>query len=229
LKTIIITGANGHLGTIVANHFVRTGYRVIAAVRASASGVGSMEHPLLEQWVVDLTDEDEAGRFVAEVQQRHGDIHAVLLLVGGFCTGNIEATSGADLRRQFALNFESAYYVARPLFSHFLKKGSGRIVFIGARSALQPEQGKNLLAYSLSKSLLFRLAECLNEEARGTNVTASVVVPSTIDSAANRTAMPKADHGAWVNAEDLAGVLEFIVSGRGSALRETVLKVYNKA
>lgn len=142
MKTIIITGANGHLGTIVANHFVRTGYRVIAAVRAS---------------------------------------------------------------------------------------GSGRIVFIGARSALQPEQGKNLLAYSLSKSLLFRLAECLNEEARGTNVTASVVVPSTIDSAANRTAMPKADHGAWVNAEDLAGVLEFIVSGRGSALRETVLKVYNKA
>jgi len=86
-----------------------------------------------------------------------------------------------------------------------------------------------LIAYSLSKSLLFKLAEYVNEEAKGKNVTATVVVPSTIDTAPNRKSMPNANPDNWVKPEALAEILEFIVSEKGTPLRETVLKVYNNA
>ncbi len=95
-------------------------------------------------------------------------------------------TSGEDLQKQIALNFETAYFVTRPLFEHLMKNKRGTIVFIGARPALNPAQGKGLIAYSLSKSLLFKLAEFLNEEAKGINVSISVVVPSTLDTPLNR-------------------------------------------
>jgi short-subunit dehydrogenase len=105
--------------------------------------------------------------------------------------------------------------------------GGGKIVFIGARPALLPEAGHELLAYSLSKSLLFKLAEYLNAAAKGKNISATVIVPSTLDTAVNRKNMPGADPEKWVKPEQLADILEFIVSDKGNPLRETVLKVYN--
>ncbi|HVU94437.1 MAG TPA: SDR family NAD(P)-dependent oxidoreductase [Puia sp.] len=249
MKTVLITGASGGLGTIVTERFLEAGYRVIAVCGSHPCGgrvfgdqatggefsgghplgIGHAEHPAFERHVVDLTDEEAAADFVAGAIRRHGDIHAALLLAGGFRMGNIAASPIGDVRRQLTLNFETAYTVVRPLFGHFLLKGSGRIVLIGARAAMKPEQGKGLLAYSLSKSLLFRLAELLNEEAKGTSVTVSVVVPSTLDTPVNRKSMPDADPSGWVDPKNLAEVLEFLVSERGSALRETVLKVYNNA
>jgi len=237
MRTVIITGANGGLGAVVTERFLEAGYRVIAVSGGHPSGsmfsgghsFAFAEHPAFERHVVDLTDEEAAGAFVAGAIRRHGEIHAALLLAGGFRAGNVAATGIADLRQQLALNFETAYTMVRPLFGHFLHRGAGRIVLIGARAAMRPEQGMGLLAYSLSKSLLFRLAELLNEEAKGTSVTASVVVPSTLDTPVNRRSMPDADHSAWVDPKNLADVLEFLVSERGSALRETVLKVYNNA
>jgi len=86
-----------------------------------------------------------------------------------------------------------------------------------------------MVAYGLAKSLLFRLAEVLNEGAKGLDLNVSVVVPSTLDTPANRKAMPDANPDNWVSLSDLAGTLEFLVSEKSIALRETVLKVYNKA
>ena len=105
----------------------------------------------------------------------------------------------------------------------------GRIVFIGARPALKAEAGKSLIAYGLSKSLLFKLAEYINADAKGKNITASVLAPSTIDTPPNRKSMPDTDPSKWVKPEALAEIMEFIVSDKSSALRETVLKVYNNA
>ena len=85
-----------------------------------------------------------------------------------------------------------------------------------------------MLAYALGKSLLFNLAEMLNEESKGKNVTATVIVPSTIDTAINRKAMPDVNPEDWVKPEQLAEILEFVISEKGSPLRETVLKVYSK-
>ena len=85
------------------------------------------------------------------------------------------------VQKQIALNFDTAYHVARPLLKHFKEQGSGSLVFVGARPALDPQAGKNMIAYALSKSLLFQLAEYINAEHKGTDITASVIVPSTID------------------------------------------------
>ncbi len=110
-----------------------------------------------------------------------------------------------------------------------MENNNGRIVFIGARPALQAAAGKDLLAYGLSKSLLFKLAEYINEEARGKNVTATVVVPSTLDTELNRKSMPDANPDNWVKPEAMAEILEFIISDKASPLRETIIKVYNNS
>lgn len=136
---------------------------------------------------------------------------------------------GADIEKQFALNFNTAYFTTRPLFDHMINNGSGRLIYIGSRPALDAKSGKDLLAYSLSKSLLFKLADLLNEEAKGKNVTATVVVPSTIDTPLNRKNIPGANPADWVKPEQLADVLELVTSDKGSVLRETVLKVYNNS
>ena len=107
--------------------------------------------------------------------------------------------------------------------------GYGRLVFIGARPAINAAQGKNLVAYALSKSLLFKLEEFINEENKGTNVVASVVIPSTIDTEINRKSMPDADPENWVKPSEIAEVLEFICSEKGSVIREPIYKVYNNA
>ena len=86
-----------------------------------------------------------------------------------------------------------------------------------------------MIAYGLSKSLLLKLAEYLNEEAKGKNVTATVIVPSTLNTPANRKSMPDADASKWVDPEHLAGILEFVVSENAAPLRELVLKVYNNS
>ncbi len=141
----------------------------------------------------------------------------------------LSATSGNDLHNQIALNFETAYYITRPLFEHLMTNKRGTIVFIGARPALNPSQGKELIAYSLSKSLLFKLAEFLNEEARGVNVSISVVVPSTLDTPLNRKSMPDANPENWVKPSEIAETLEFLVSDKSKSLKESVLKMYNNS
>jgi NAD(P)-dependent dehydrogenase (short-subunit alcohol dehydrogenase family) len=134
-----------------------------------------------------------------------------------------------DIKKQVSLNFDTAYNVTRPLYSHMLQNNNGRIVFVGARPALNAAQGKGLVAYGLSKSLLFKLADFLNEDAKGKNVTVTVVVPSTLDTPLNRKSMPDVNPDIWVKPSALAEILEFVVSDKSSVLRENVLKVYNNA
>jgi NAD(P)-dependent dehydrogenase (short-subunit alcohol dehydrogenase family) len=110
-----------------------------------------------------------------------------------------------------------------------ISEQNGRIVFIGARPALQPGDAKNMIAYALSKSLLFNLAEIINKEGQGKNVSAAVIVPSTIDTETNRKSMPEANPDNWVKPAQLAEIIEFVVSDPAAVLRETVLKVYNNA
>jgi NAD(P)-dependent dehydrogenase (short-subunit alcohol dehydrogenase family) len=228
-KTIIITGANGNLGTVVVSKFLEKDYRVIATVIEDSMRDSLGKHDDLDVRVVNLSDEGIAAHFIAETLSRYDKIDAALMLAGGFSMGNTEKTSTEDVRKMVALNFETAYNVARPLFTHMLSNNSGRLVFVGARPALDPAAGKNMIAYGLSKSLLFKLAEYLNADAKGKNVTATVIVPSTIDTPPNRKSMPDANVDNWVKPEQIANLLEMIVSETGAPLRETVLKIYNNA
>lgn len=228
-KTIIITGANGNLGSATVKKFLDEGYKVIAVDHLGTHLEFAKSNPDFELRQVDLTDEKATDVFVQEVIDLHGKIDGALLLVGGFAMGDIAATDGAALKKMYSLNFETAYFIARPLFRQMLKQGYGRLVFMGARPALKAEQGKGVVAYSLTKAMLFHLAELLNASAKGKNVVASVVAPSTIDTALNRQDMPDADPATWVKPEQIAGVLEFICSEKASPLRESVYKVYNNS
>lgn len=228
-KAVIITGANGNLGSAVTRTFLDKGYSVIATVADESMKKDMATHSNLEVVAVNLMEETAADSFVQSVITKYNALEAALLLVGGFAAGNIANAPGADIKKQFALNFETAYYVARPVFLHMISKGKGRIVLIGARPALTPAAGKELIAYGLSKSLLFKLAEYLNEEAKGKNVSVTVVAPSTLDTPLNRKSMPDVDPENWVKPSALAEILEFVVSDKGGPLRETVLKVYSNS
>lgn len=229
MKTVIITGANGNLGLAVTREFLGKKYRVLATVSNERARSDFDPHPNLDIAVVNLANEKETYDFIQKTIQKYKVIDAALLLVGGFAMGGIADTSGDDLHQQIALNFETAYYVTRPLFAHLMENKRGSIVFIGARPALNPAQGKGLIAYSLSKSLLFKLAELLNETAKGLNLNVSVVVPSTLDTPLNRKTMPDANPDNWVKPAEIAETLEFLVSDKSKALKETVLKIYNNA
>lgn len=227
-KNVLITGASGNLGKATVEKFSRDGYNVIVTVTPgkplglSVKGVHSYE--------VDLTDENSVNAVVKQIITDHSSLDAALLLVGGFAVGTVQNTDGASLKKMFSLNFDTAYFVARPVFQHMLTQSTGgKIVFVGSRPALEPKQGKNTLAYALSKSLIFKLADFLNAEGSSKNVTASVIVPSTIDTEANRNAMPDKDFTAWVKPEEIAESIAFLCSAHGTSLRETVLKTYNRA
>lgn len=229
MKNIIITGASGNLGLVVTKRFLDQGYQVIATVIDQDAKAELGIHENLHIEIVNLTSEEESNSFVKRVLDKYGKIDAAIMLVGGFAVGNIFTTTMKDIQKQISLNFETAYHITRPLFQHMIQINYGRLIYIGARPALNPDAGKGLLAYGLGKSLIFKLTAFLNEEARGKNVTASVIVPSTIDTPVNRNSMPDADPEEWVKPEQLASVMEFLISESGSALRETVLKVYNNA
>jgi NAD(P)-dependent dehydrogenase (short-subunit alcohol dehydrogenase family) len=228
-KNVLITGASGNLGKAAVDKFIKAGYTVITTVSPGKT-LGFEVDSSVQVHEADLTDEKSVDKVIQEIIKKHSSIDAALLLVGGFAVGGIKETDGALLKKMISLNFDTAYLVARPVFQHMLTQSNGgRIIFVGARPALRPKDGKNMLAYALSKSLLFKLADFLNAEGASKNVTSSVIVPSTIDTELNRKAMPDKDFTAWVKPEEIAESMAFICSDNSKALRETVLKLYNRA
>jgi NAD(P)-dependent dehydrogenase (short-subunit alcohol dehydrogenase family) len=225
MQSVIVTGANGNLGRAVVQTFLANGFQVTGTVSPQDAAASVLQHPSFKAVPVDLTDEQAAAAFVQSVIDSHKKIDAAVLTVGGFAMGTIAETSTADLQRQFKLNVETAYNIARPVFLQMKKQGSGRIFLIGAKPGLDMHNSNGMAAYGLSKSLLFRLAELLNDEAAGTNVFSSVVVPSTIDTPQNRMAMPDADFSKWVSPEEIAAVIHFHCTKEAAALREGVIEM----
>lgn len=223
----LITGASGNLGKATISKFLKEGHRVIALT--GKRGLDSNPGSGLVTYEADLVNESAAGAVVNQVITSQGKIDAALLLVGGFAAGNIDATETEAIRKMLALNFETAYNVARPVFRHMVATGGGRIVFIASKTSLVDEAGKNFIAYALSKSLVTRLAELLNAEGASSNVVCSVVAPSIIDTPDNRKAMPNADYRKWVTPESIADAMHFLVSSPGQALRQPVLKMYGQS
>jgi len=217
-KTVIITGANGNLGVAAVRKFLDEGYKVIA-VDHNGSHLGfAASHDNFELRDVNLQDESAVETFIEEAISLYGRIDGALLLVGGFAMGDAAATDGAALRKMYALNFETAWFVARPLFQHMLQNNFGRLVFMGARTAMKPEMGKGAMAYALTKSMLVNLADLLNATAHGRNVLASVLAPGTIDTELNHKNMPDADSSGWIKPAQLADILELVISGKQVSL-----------
>lgn len=226
-KAIIMSGANGNLGKIVAERFAAAGYTVLAPVVDERALQGLPQHQQVIGEVVNLADELAVGLYVEKLIRDYPFMQGGLMLAGGFAVGSIMDTDGAAIDRQVELNFKTAYFLARPLYKHLSSVGKGSLVFVGARPALEAGSGKGLLAYSISKTMVIQLAELINAQARGTGVTASVVVPGIIDTPANRQAMPDGDFSAWVTPDALAEIFLFLFSEQAGPLRQTLLKAYN--
>ncbi len=211
------------MGRAVVKEFLEAGYRVVGTVEP---GHSAKDNTTAEYVEADLSREDEAGQLVAKVHEKYGRLDAAVMLVGGFAMGNISNTTEAELNKMLDLNFKTAFFTAKPAFNKMKTAGGGRLVFVGAKPALEPAAAKETLAYALSKSLIFNLSAILNESGKGAGITSSVVVPSIIDTPPNRDAMPDADFGKWVKPEKIAKTIVFICSEDGDALRQGVYKLY---
>jgi NAD(P)-dependent dehydrogenase (short-subunit alcohol dehydrogenase family) len=229
MKTAIITGASGNLGQAVVKKFLAEGYFVSGTIIPNDPVKIDITDKNFETTVVDLMNEDASQKFVEGIAAKQGTIDAAVLTVGGFAMGKIADTKTSDVLRQFKLNFETAYNVARPVFNQMMKQGQGRIFLIGARTGYDMHNSKGMVAYGMAKSLIFRLAELMNDEAKGHNVVTAVIAPSTIDTPQNRESMPGADFNKWVKAEAIADVIYFYCSTTASVIREPVIKVYNNS
>lgn len=228
MKTAIVTGASGNLGQEVVKKFIAEGYKVVGTAHSDTDTIDFPANQF-ERIVVDLMNEDDAQRAVDDVVSKYGGVDAAVLTVGGFAMGHIADTKTSDIMKQYKLNFETAYNIARPVFTQMIKQNSGRIFFIGSRPGLDAKNGKGMVAYGLGKSLIFRLAELMNDEGKGHNVVTSVIVPSTIDTPQNRKAMPDANFNNWVKAEEIADVIYYYCSDEAKALREPIIKMYGNS
>jgi NAD(P)-dependent dehydrogenase (short-subunit alcohol dehydrogenase family) len=227
MKTAIVTGASGNLGQAVVGKFLAEGYHVVGTV--NQNNPVRINHPEYEQVEADLVDEEASRTFVESVIAKHKTIDAAVLTVGGFAMGKLAETKTTDVMKQYKLNFETTYNVARPVFVQMMKQGSGRIFITGSRPGLDAKSGKGMVAYGLSKSLIFRLAELMNDEAKGHDVVTSVVVPSTIDTPQNRRSIPDAKFENWVKPEAIADAIYFYCTEKAGVIREPVIKVYGNA
>lgn len=229
MKTAIVTGASGNLGRAIVHAFLAKGYYVVALVPPNDPNPLELRQENLNILEADLMNEQETSQLIQSVINSRESIDAAVLTVGGFAMGNIESTSTAAIMRQVELNFSTSYNIARPLFTYMRQQESGRIFFVGARPGLGGREGNGLVAYSLGKSLVFHLAELMNEEARGTGVVTHVVVPSTLDTPQNRKAMPDANYKSWVKPEDIAEIILFHCGEASAAIRDSIIKIYGNS
>ncbi len=218
-KVAFVTGGAGGLGVGVCRVLAEAGARVVVVDR-QAGEVG-------EYVEADLLSEKSVGAAVEKTRERFGRIDLLVSLVGGFTFGPIVDTDAADLGRMFDLNVRSSFLAARALFPLMREQGYGRVVTVGARPAVQPTAG--LGAYAASKAALVNLTQTLAIEGKPHGIHAHVVLPSIIDTAANRKAMPDADAGRWVRPESIGRVVRFLCSADADDVNGAVVPVYGQS
>lgn len=224
-KAVLITGAAGGLGRAVVKEFADQGADVWAVL---APGEPDPFQGAVRTLQADLTEPAGAETAVRSVLGAAGSLDALVHLVGGFAGGEPAAsTSDETWRRMFALNLDAAFYAIRAALAPMLEARSGRILAIGTRTALEP--AANLCAYNASKAALVSLIRTVALEVKDSGVTANIVLPSVIDTPANRAANPGADHSRWVKPESIASLLAFLASDAASAINGAVIPIYGRA
>lgn len=225
-KTIVITGGLGALGSIVAETAAKRGASVALLDHAEAAPKGFTEQLGANALVaggVDLTSLAAAERAMASVKAQFGRIDALFNIAGGFQWEAVEEGKPETWERMFALNLKTALNACKAALPYLLASGAGRIVNVGAQSALHAASGFG--PYAASKSAVHRLTETLADELKLKGVTVNAVLPSIIDTALNRRDMPKADFSRWVAPADLAAVILFLASDEAKAVTGALIPV----
>lgn len=219
-KIVVITGASGALGQVVLKRAIADG-ATVAAIDHSAKTPASTPDRL-QIGGIDLSDAAQADTAIAAVVKQFGRIDVLINIAGAFAFENISDGSNKSWETMHRLNLLTALNASRAAIPHLTTSKAGRIINIGAMGAIQASAGMG--PYAASKAGVHRLTEALAAELKG-KVTVNAVLPSTIDTPANRRDMANADFSKWVTPDELASVILFLASDAASAVTGALLPV----
>ena len=219
-KVVVITGALGALGKVVTEEALARGARVAAVDHAPSQIPPAPDR--IEFGGVDLSDAAQAKKAIDTAAAHFGRLDALINIAGAFAFETVADGDPKTWQRMYAINLLTALNASRSALPHLAASPSARIVNVGAMAALQA--GAGMGAYAASKAGVHRLTEALAAEWKG-RITVNAVLPSVIDTAANRASMPKADFSKWVTPQELAEVILFLVSDAASAVTGALLPV----
>jgi NAD(P)-dependent dehydrogenase (short-subunit alcohol dehydrogenase family) len=222
-KVVLITGANGGLGAAVTNAFLEAGARVAGVARKIRNS--DFPHPDFIAFPAELGSADASRAAVAAVIARWERIDALVHLAGAFTGGqSVAETSDAALDQMLDVNLRTAFHMIRAVLPGMRARGAGRILAIGSRTAVEPQP--LLGVYSASKAALVSLVRTVALENQDRGISANVILPGTMDTPANRAAMPDVDPAKWVQPVQVAGLLVHLVSDQASQISGAVIPIF---
>ena len=228
-RVAIVTGGAGALGGAVTGRLLGDGAQVVVPLELASHGdtlrerIAPAARERLSMDVVDATDLDAMTRFADGVARRHGRLDILVAIVGGFAGGALLETDRATWDRMLAMNATATFVAARAVVPHMVRAGRGRVVTIGSRAAVPP--GPGVIAYTTAKAGVIAFTQALARELQPHGITANCILPSTMDTPANRAAMPDSDRQGWVAVERVADVIAFLVSDAASHVTGALLPV----
>jgi NAD(P)-dependent dehydrogenase (short-subunit alcohol dehydrogenase family) len=229
-KISLVAGGTGALGRAVSVAFLEEGAAVIVTYRRQEEldelvQAAGESRGRLEGRRVDATDEAATLRLAEEIVAQHGRLDVLVNTVGGYAGGvKLWDTDTSVLDRMLALNLRSGYALCRAVLPGMLRQGSGCIVNVAAKAAVDRPAGA--AAYAASKAAALALVETLAAEVAGSGVRVNSVLPRIIDTAANRKAMPHADFSKWPKPEQIARVILFLCGAEASVIHGASIPVY---
>ncbi|MFQ5827434.1 MAG: SDR family oxidoreductase [Dehalococcoidia bacterium] len=231
-QVAIITGGTGGLGLAVVKAFLQDGAQVVAPYRSHSKLEGLLSHlgdlkGRLTSLQADVTQRESVTALVAKTLEQFGKTDILINIVGGFAGGtSVAETDEEAWDNMMSLNLKSAFLCCRAVVPHMVERGRGKIISVSSRAALKG--GARVSAYSASKAGVIILTESLAEEVKDSNINVNAILPSVIDTEANRQARPKADFSRWVKPEEIAQVMLFLVSEEARALNGAAIPVYGR-
>lgn len=228
-RVAVVTGGAGALGQAVTTRLLADGATVCVPVEFSEDAdrlrqaVPDADRGRLASDTVDVTDLDAMTRLAASVSARHGRIDSLVTIVGGFAGGALVETDRATWDRMLAVNLTSAFVATRAVVPHMVTAGRGRIVTIASRAVVPPVGG--FIAYTTAKAGVIAFTQALAHELRPHGITVNSILPSTMDTAANRAAMPDSDRTGWVPVASVADAIAFLVHDASAHLTGALLTI----
>lgn len=222
-KIVLVTGANGGLGRDVTKAMLDAGATVVGISRK----IVASEFPddRFTALPCELSSPVGAKAVVDFVASKFGRLDVLVHTVGGFAGGaSVAETDDATFSRMMELNLNSTFYILRAAIPLMRKTQGGRIIAIGSRAAVDP--GAGVGAYSSSKAAMVSLIRTVAAENKDAGLTANVILPGTMDTPANRKAMPTADVSKWVQPANIAGLITWLAGESGKDVNGAVLPVY---
>jgi NAD(P)-dependent dehydrogenase (short-subunit alcohol dehydrogenase family) len=224
-KVVLVTGADGGLGTYVTQAFLDAGATVVGTSRKIQPS--DFDNSSFTALAAEISTSADAKSLVDRVGERFGKLDVVAHTVGGFAGGqSIADTDDATFQRMFDLNLNCVFYILRAAVPLLRKTSNGRVIAIGSRAALEP--GAGVGAYSASKAAMVSLIRTVAVENKDAGLTANVILPGTMDTPANRKAIPNADISKWVQPASVAKLVVWLAGEAGKDVNGAVIPVYGK-